>query len=59
MPFGVEESLSNVRCIFMGAKINIKNKLPNIFFKRRGEKLLKTKIFDKNHYSIKKLYICP
>ena len=43
----------------MGAKINIKNKLPNIFFKRRGEKLLKTKIFDKNHYSIKKLYICP
>ncbi len=41
----------------MGAKINIKNKLPNIFLKE--EKLLKTKIFDKNHYSMKKLYICP
>lgn len=32
MPFGVEESLSN-KMYFMGAKINIKNKLPNIFLK--------------------------
>jgi len=41
----------------MRANINI-NKLPNIFL-REAKELLKTKIFDKNHYSTKKLYICP